>query len=624
MLQLTLLLSIVFSSIALAQSPRPEKPNFMFIYADDLGWQDLGSYDVDDNGIFDTPYIDELAKEGALFWEGYSPACVCGPSRASVLTGKHPARVGLTGVGFGSPPKPKAASFRVIPPYIYCRLPKSHDTIAELLKDAGYYTGHAGKWHVSGKAYNSAQPGTQGFDFTRQNRGIHNLSAAAFNPNTFPRVPFGTSDADDEYQLDENGFAHDQTTQDALDFLTLAADRTDPFYCYFATYIVHGPHIARTESLLKKYAERMGYDYPLTGAEYYPPGQNNPYYAAMVERFDYSVRQIVEYLKETEDPRWPGHTLFENTYIFISSDNGGMEWASEYATDNFPLHHGKTSQAEGGIRVPYIIIGPGISAGVESDVIINNYDAVPTMLTLAGQPLPTDIDGCDLTEFLLTDPNDASLIKHQDGSVRDHMVWHAPSTTYTSSIRSDRWKLIYHYDHVDHPAVDEFKLCEIYDEHGNPKDINESINVADHYPETVNQLKTQLFLTLDEMGATMPYRNPNCSFTLTNEELVPAVTGHGKSGEATAWVEFEVEGKAAITDASLIYALDGNSNNPEWFIAPASVVDTDRVEAAIPEGTTHYFFNLVDENNYLVSYPYIAPKLPNDGVKDSHYAIINE
>ena len=340
------------------------------------------------------------------------------------------------------------------------------------------------------------------------------------------------------------------------------------------------------------------------------------------------MRQVVEFLKETDDPRWPGHTLFENTYIFISSDNGGMEWDQEYATDNFPLHQGKTSQAEGGVRVPYIIIGPGIESHSESNVMINNYDAIPTILTLAGLPIPSDIDGCDLTDLLLTDLHDASLIKHQDGSVRDHMVWHAPSNTYTSTIRTERWKLMYFYDHLDHAAVDEVELYELCDAYGNARDISESLDVSDTYPDVVAELKAKLFTTLDSIGATSPYRNPDFMFpqVMSNLEFVPTVLSDGKSDTTTAWVEFEgpADGKAAITKASLIYALDGYSAYPEWFYTDASIVSDTRVEATLPTGTTHYFFNLVDANNYLISHPYIAPKIPNDGVTDSHYAIINE
>ena len=160
----------------------------------------------------------------------------------------------------------------------------------------------------------------------------------------------------------------------------------------------------------------------------------------MVESLDYYMGQVFAYVEKTDDPRWPGHKLSENTYIIFTSDNGGVLGY----TDNAPLVMGKTSAMEGGTRVPLLIVGPNIKAGVQSDVMVNGLDFYPTFVSLAGGELPEDknLDGCDLTPLLLGDAKDGSLVKHSDGKVRDAMIWHFPHTTdFESTIIEDGFKL---------------------------------------------------------------------------------------------------------------------------------------------------------------------------------------
>jgi len=337
---------------AMIAQDRPAQPNFVILLADDLGWQDVGAYDVDANQVFDTPYMNQLATEGVRFTQAYSPASVCAPTRAAILSGKHPARLNFTTVSGGAIcPQPVSLGHRIMDAYHNRRLEVEELTIPRLLGQNGYYNGHIGKWHLDGPG-----PLDHGFDFSEVHLGE---SSSMSDRNS----GFATTDPADPYQLQDidglastNGFAFDQTTQNALDFLDEAVTVGKPFFCYYASYLVHTPIQMRTERLLKKYADRMGYDYPLTGEEFFEPGQNNPYYGAMVETFDYNVQQIMKHLQETDDPRWPGHKLIENTYVFLTSDNGGMEWAQEYITDNYPLDRGKINQEEGGTRVPFIVL----------------------------------------------------------------------------------------------------------------------------------------------------------------------------------------------------------------------------------------------------------------------------
>jgi arylsulfatase A-like enzyme len=165
--------------------------------------------------------------------------------------------------------------------------------------------------------------------------------------------------------------------------------------------------------------------------------------------FDHYVGQLISHLSHTEDPRWPGHKLIENTYIIFTSDNGGMEKVpGEIITDNFPLDRGKISLEEGGVRVPLIIAGPEIKAGQESEVIVNGLDFYPTILTWTNtdKPQGVTLDGCDLTKLLEQNPRSANLVKHTNGHVRDTMVWHFPhGVAQESTIRENGWKLIFNY-----------------------------------------------------------------------------------------------------------------------------------------------------------------------------------
>ena len=153
---------------------------------------------------------------------------------------------------------------------------------------------------------------------------------------------FATISANDPYQLDEEGFPRDQMTLDAIEFIE--QNKINPFFLYYAAWLVHPPIHTRSKSLLEKYCKKLGVDFPTDPNGWSLNGQKNPYYCAMVEMFDHYVGQLISHLSQTDDPRWPGHKLIENTYIIFTSDNGGMEKVpGEIITDNFPLDRGKIS-----------------------------------------------------------------------------------------------------------------------------------------------------------------------------------------------------------------------------------------------------------------------------------------
>ena len=332
-------------------STRPEKPNVVLMYADDLGWQDVKCYDVDESSPFETPNIDALAKRGVLFRQAYSPAPTCAPSRCAMISGKHPARLQKTHVLGGQPATPNRPTDPLMAPWYSGRLGVDETTLAEALRSNGYRTGHSGKWHIAINHNAYPQPKDHGFNVTFNGRGAN----TKMKPNRL--AGFATEDLKDPYRLDESGFPRDEVTNNAIQFME--ESKAQPFFLYYATWLVHYPIQSRSKALLEKYCEKMGMDFP-TDPGYLPKNgeQKNPYYGAMVEMLDAYVGHLLDYLETTDDPRWPGHKLIENTYVIFSSDNGGCEGSGETYTSNVPLDKGKSSAKEGGTRVPLIITGP--------------------------------------------------------------------------------------------------------------------------------------------------------------------------------------------------------------------------------------------------------------------------
>lgn len=579
-------------------SVRPSKPNVLLILTDDLGWQDVKCYDIDEPSPAETPNIDALAKKGVMFWQAYSPAPTCAPSRCAIMSGDHPARAQKTHVVGGSPPKANSVNTPMMDPWYSGRMPADTFTLARAMKQNGYVTGHAGKWHIAISHNAYPQPEDVGFDYTRSTRGAHSGMKDRL-------IGFATDAEDDPYRLDENGMPYHQNNEDALDFIR--ENKDEPFFLYYATWLVHAPMITRSETLLNKYVEKLGVD-PANVSKKDVPGQLNPFYFAMVEALDYYVGQVFDYLETTEDPRWPGHMLSENTYVIFTSDNGGMEGSSkERYTDNRPLDRGKISAKEGGTRVPLIITGPGIAKDVQSEVLANGLDFYPTILSLTGSEIPKDknLDGHDLSALLLEDPTDPSLVENADGSVRDTMMWHFPhGSAKESTIRVGDYKLIRNYDHVNDPNTPNLELFQLYSTTNGKQervDIEEANNLADQMPEKTQELNRLLSATLTEMKASYPSYNPNAKAALPHKESVPIVTS---VNQKTTRVNIRYEEKGAeVVQVNLIYSLNGGARYEEWFRAPAKLVKPGVATVLLPEGTTHYFINLIDENGFLVSHP---------------------
>ncbi|MEK9773654.1 MAG: sulfatase [Opitutae bacterium] len=599
---LVLFFSIPFLCTLQGSEHSAERPNIVLILADDLGWQDVGCYDLDEPTPMETPNIDSLASKGVLFRQGYSPAPTCAPTRCAIMSGRHPAVLQKTHVVGGNPPTPyNMEAHPIMDPWYSGRLELKEVTIAEALKKNGYVSGHVGKWHMAIDHHAFPQPKDQGFDYTRAHLG----ESAAMKPHRL--TGFATEEKDDPYQLDADGFPKDQTTLDAIEFMEQS--KAQPFFLYYAAWLVHTPIHSRSKELLEKYCKKLGVDFPTDPKGWPLEGQKNPYYCAMVEMFDHYVGNLIKYLEGTEDPRRPGHKLMENTYIMLTSDNGGMEQVpGEIITDNYPLDRGKISAKEGGVRVPFIVTGPNIPKAKKSEVMVNGLDFYPTILSWTGtkKPKGQNLDGADLSILLSQNPKNGNLVKNKQGKPRTTMVWHFPhGVAQQSTIRTGGWKLIKNWMR-GRPEYELYQLQSNYPKNPKRGDIEEAKNLAEKMPDKVKEMSTELFRRLDAMEASYPYQNPNYKHALPGKDEVCKPLENGREGKKV-WAKFEERG-AKVSTGQLLYTLNGGKNSEEWYRAPAKVKGN-RLEAELPKGATHYVFNLIDENNFLVSYPQMVDML---------------
>jgi uncharacterized sulfatase len=427
-----------------------EKPNFVFILIDDLGWSDVGCYG---NQFNETPNIDRLASQGMRFTDAYAACPVCSPTRASIIAGQYPARIGITDFIAGHL-RPWAKLDMVVNRQQY--LPLETVTIAEALKSAGYATGAFGKWHLGGRDY---FPDKQGFDSMVLSNGRH---------SSFRTIP--------PMEVGEGAYLSEFLTEQSEAFMEEHQD--EPFFLYLSHFAVHIPLDARRE-LIEKYEMKPK---PSTGI-------NNPVYAAMVEHVDSSVGRIVAKLDELN--------LSERTVVIFMSDNGGLlqryDGDGPLVTSNAPLRDEKGTLYEGGVREPMIVRWPGVvEAGTTCGAPVTSVDFYPTMLEIAGAEGNPDhvLDGESLVP----------LLKQSGGLPRDAIYWHYPSyhhSTPAGSIREGDFKLIEFF---------EDGRLELYDLED---DIGESRNLADAMPEKAKALQAKLAAWRESVNADMPTPNPD-------------------------------------------------------------------------------------------------------------------
>ncbi|MDD4871379.1 MAG: sulfatase [Kiritimatiellae bacterium] len=437
--------AMTLPGMRLKAAEEKRKPNIIFILIDDMGQRDVGCYG---SKIHETPNIDKLASQGMLFTDGYAACPVCSPTRASIMTGKYPARLHLTDWIAGHV-KPKAKL--KIPDWTKY-LPLEEITIADALKKAGYVTASIGKWHL-GEGY---EPEKQGFD----------VNVAGDNHGHPPSyfVPYKLNLKDGPH----GEYLTDRLGDEALKFLENNKDK--PFFLYFPNYAVHTPLQAKKD-LTEKY---LGKNLPAKG-------QNGATYAAMVQSVDENVGKIMRKLDELG--------IADNTIVFFMSDNGGLETV----TSNAPLRAGKGTLYEGGVREPWIVKWPEVvKPGSRCSVPVISTDFFSTIMEMAGvsgEAAKTP-DGLSIVPLL-----------KQNGEIsRDALYWHYPHyhlTNPSGAIRCGDFKLIEYYE--------DGKL-ELYDL---KNDLSETTDLAAKMPEKAAELRRKLDDWRKSVGAQMPTPNPD-------------------------------------------------------------------------------------------------------------------
>jgi arylsulfatase A-like enzyme len=451
------------------------RPNFVFFLVDDLGWADLGCFG---SKFYETPNIDALAASGMRFTNGYAACPVCSPTRASIMTGRHPVRVDITDWIPGN--SRKRATDKFVTVQDRDNLALEEVTIAEVLRDNGYQTFFAGKWHLGGEGH---WPTDQGFDINIGGCDKGSPPGGYYAPWTNPNLQ---AKHKDEYLTE-------RLTEESIAFLEQRTPER-PFLLYLSYYNVHTPitpYKRRFEQFEDK-AERLFNDPTPVGPEHFGQSrlrQDNPAYASMIAAVDDSVGEILGQLNKLN--------LTDNTVVFFFSDNGGLcTLRRPGPTCNLPLRSGKGWLYEGGVREPMIVRAPGTARpGSVCDAPVVSTDFFPTMLQLAGLPLMPErhADGQSLVP----------LLKGGQAEAPRALYWHYPhyhGSTWTpgASIRDGDWKLIEFYE------WDQVEVYNLREDPGEQRDLS----LEDM--ERTGQLRGKLRAWQQRMKAKMP--KPNVPF----------------------------------------------------------------------------------------------------------------
>ncbi len=436
-----------------------KSPNIVFILTDDMGWKDLACYG---NRFTETPNIDALAKNGIRFTQAYAACPVSSPTRASIMTGKYPARLHLTNFIAGNRTD-KASPVLPAPwkPFLEAR----EITIAELLREKGYTTGMVGKWHLGG--HDSIAPWNQGFDFTRM---IGKNGLDYYNYSIF------LDSYKNEFIDKGTEYLTDKLTDYGVEFLR--KNKGNQFFLYLAYSAPHVVIVPRPDKLMKYFRKYNDADEKF-----------NPYYSAMVESIDDGVGRIIETLKEI--------AAIENTIIIFTSDNGGLglDELGPTPTSILPLRKWKGHVYEGGIRIPAIMSWQGkIKPGMVSDEYFSTVDYLPTFCEIAGiNSIPANVDGISILK----------LMKGEQISGEERpLFWHYPHFSNqlgrpAGALRVGDYKLVESY---------ETGKLELYDL---KEDISESTDISEKMKQKTLDLHKLLIVWRKNVNANMPVPNPD-------------------------------------------------------------------------------------------------------------------
>jgi arylsulfatase A-like enzyme len=476
---LAIVASAIVSSAGVACAANPQttkRPNVVFILADDLGWSDTTLFGT--TSFYETPHIERLAKRGMTFRNAYSASPLCSPTRASILTGLSPARLGLTApqchlpqvvlkstVATTGPPNMKATQ-----PISVSRLDTSYYTLAEALHDNGYATGHFGKWHLGREPYS---PLEHGFDVDIPHWPGPGPAGSYVAPWRFPDFDPDTPNEHIEDRMAKEAVAFMQTHQD------------EPFFLNYWMFSVHAPFDAKAE-IIARYRDKVDPANP----------QRSPTYAAMIQSMDDAVGTLLDALDRLK--------LSDNTIVLFASDNGGNMYNTideTTPTSNAPLRGGKATMYEGGIRGPGIVVAPGVAKPSSiSDQRIQSVDFYPTVLDLlqiAPQTKQT-FDGISLLPALQGKPLPRDAIFTYFPHAPPVPEWMPPAV----SVHQGDWKLIRLF-HAGESGQHRWKLFNLAEDPGETNDL------AGQQPARVKTLDEQIAIFLEDTGAVCPQPNTN-------------------------------------------------------------------------------------------------------------------
>jgi len=474
------LFTILLGVFALtAGAANPGRPNIVFILADDLGWSDTTLYGH--TKYYQTPNLEGLARRGMLYTRAYAASPLCSPTRASIMTGQSPARIGITtpdchlpAVRMVETVQPKAPPFKKS---LMCvsatRLDTNYFTMAKALKAAGYATGHFGKWHLGPEPYSPLQ---QGFDVDLPHWSGPGPAGSYVAPwkfpaklNFLPRVP-------DEH-------IEDRMADEAVKWMD--ANKDHPFFLNYWQFSVHAPFNAKP-SLIEKYRKTMDSADP----------QHSPTYAAMVESMDDAVGKLVNEIDRLG--------LADHTIIVFFSDNGGNMYDTvdgTTPTSNLPLRGGKATVYEGGTREPCIVVWPKLTPpGSRNDTVIQSEDFFPTFVKMLGLKTPPGqiFDGVNIGDTFAGKPLDRQAIftyfPHSPPIVPDVLP---PAVTVVAG----DWKLIRLFYEGENGAH-AYRLYNLKD------DLGERHDLAAAQPDRVRELDALIEKFLIDTKAVTPKPNP--------------------------------------------------------------------------------------------------------------------
>ena len=435
---------------SIGQQTKAARPNIIFILADDLGYGDLGCYG---QKLIQTPNLDAMAKQGMQFTQFYAGTSVCAPSRSSLLTGQHTGHTPIRGN-------------KGVEPEGQWPIPDSAITIAEVLKKGGYTTGDYGKWGL-GPVASSGDPVKQGFDYfygyNCQSKAHNYYPDHLWENNT--RIDFAANTP--EHPTD---YSAELIQQKALQFID--QQKSKPFFLYLSYTLPHAALQVPNDSLFAKYKKLFNEQpvpvEPWNGKGYAPQAYPHAAYAAMVNRLDIYVGQVLQKLRELG--------IDKNTLVIFSSDNGPHKEGGndpDYFNSNGSLRGIKRDLYEGGIREPMIAWWPGkVKAGSVSDYAGAFWDFLPTFAELARQPQPKNIDGISIVPVLL---------EQKKSQAHPWLYWEFHEQGGKQAVRMGKWKGV-----KLNAASQPNGPIELYDLQ---TDVSEKNNVADKHPDIVKAIQ---------------------------------------------------------------------------------------------------------------------------------------